>query len=338
MSHFWLPAPSWWWTAIFYVTIFTAISLFGFGNRVRRIIFLFACGWIAISMIPALDRQCGPFLPWNGPYRGDQMQITFIDVGHGTSVLIQPPTGEAWLYDAGRLGDAQRSYLGIASVLWEQRLSKIDRLFLSHADSDHFNAIAGLSKRFAIERLTTTQSTLESSSPSLKSTLDQLRQQHVPIELRHAGDVIADGNFRCHLLHPPPEGLWGTDNANSLCMMLEFAGHRILLPGDLEGEGTKRLIAQTKQPVSVLMAPHHGSLAESPKPLLEWCQPKIVIVSGGTRAKHPKVRNAYSDIGRNVLITAVEHAVRCTIDQSGAMRIERWEHPQWVVCGENEGF
>jgi len=338
LSHFWLPAPSWWWTAIFYVSIFITISLFGFSQRVRRSIFVFACGWIAISIVPSLDRQWGPFLPWNAVHQEDQLSITFIDVGHGTSVLIQPPSGEAWLYDAGRLGNSQRSYLGIAGVLWEQRLSKIDRLFLSHADSDHFNAIAGLSKRFAIAQFTTTQRTLERPSPSLSIALEKLRQKRVPFELRHEGEVIADSNFRCRVLHPPPEGVPGSDNANSLCMMLEFAGHRILLPGDLEGEGTKRLILQPKQSVSVLMAPHHGSLAESPKPLLEWCQPKYVVISGGTKAKNPKVREAYTDNTRNVLVTAVEHAVRCTINQSGSIRMERWEHPQWVVCFENEGF
>ena len=185
LSHFWLPAPPTWWAILFYSVLFVLIGLFGFDRFARRSIFLFACAWIALGIAPSLDRKYGPWLPGNRVHREDRLQVTFIDVGHGTSVLIQHPSGEVWLYDAGRLGDAQRSYLGIAGVLWSNRISKIDRLFLSHSDSDHFNAIAGLSKRFAIEQLITTQQTLASQSRSLRGVLERLRELRVPIELRH---------------------------------------------------------------------------------------------------------------------------------------------------------
>ena len=338
MSHFWLPAPPFWWVTLYYVVAFLLIGLFGFGKHLRRIVFLFSVGWIAIGIVPSLDRQFWNWIPWNSIHASDQLSITFIDVGHGTSVLIQHPNSEVWLYDAGRLGDAQRSYLGIASVLWERRISKIDRLFISHADSDHFNAVSGLSKRFTIKRLITTQRTIDSHSPSLKMTLDKLSQQRVPIELcDEESKATSDSLVQCQFLHPPVEGVSGTDNANSLCLLIEFAGHRILLPGDLEGEGTRRLISKPKIPVSVLMAPHHGSLSENPKPLLEWCNPTLVIISGGPKARNPKVRAAFLEKSGNVLITAIEHAVRCTIFQSGQLRIEQWQYPMWVDCSRNEG-
>ncbi len=338
LSHFWLPAPPTWWIILFYIVIFSIISFFGFERFARRSILWFACLWIAIGIVPSLDRQCGPWLPGNRINPTDRLTVTFIDVGHGTSVLIQTPEGTTWLYDAGRLGNSQRSYLGIAGVLWKSRISKIDRLFLSHSDSDHFNAIIGLSKRFAIDQFITTQRTLDSESRSLQSTVGRLRNLGVPIVLRHESEILEEGTIRCRFLHPPMAGVPGNDNANSLCIMIEFAGQRILLPGDLEGEGTKRLIAQPPQRVSVLMVPHHGSLAESPSPLLDWCQPKVAVISGGSKAKNPKVYTAYQAADRKVLITAVEHAIRCSISRSGEIEIERWQHPKWVGWQGKQGL
>jgi competence protein ComEC len=335
MSHFWLPAPPAWWAIGFYLILFSMVGLFGFDKRVRRSAFVFACGWIAVGITPSLDRQFGPWIPGNRIHQADRLQVTFIDVGHGTSVLIQPPSGEVWLYDAGRLGDSQRSYLGIAGVLWSNRISRIDRMFLSHSDSDHFNAIVGLSKRFAMDRFITTQQALDSESRSLLAVFERLRKLRVPIELRHEGEVFEKGDTHCHFLHPPKHGVPGSDNANSLCLMLEFAGHRLLLPGDLEGEGTKRLVSKPRQEVSILMAPHHGSLSESPASILQWCSPTYAIISGGTKARNPKIRAAYSAQGRKALVTAIEHAIRCTIDQTGDLQIERWSHPNWVVWQEN---
>ena len=329
-GHFWLSAPPTWWAVTFYVVVLLVIGLLGFGARTRRWILVFACGWLAIAIVPPLDRRWGPWLPGNRSNAMDCLELTFIDVGHGTSVFIQGPSGETWLYDAGRLGDAQRSYLGIAGVLWNQGTSRIDRLFLSHADSDHFNAIGGLSKRFAIQRLITTQRTIESLSTSLQTTLSGIRRQGIPIELWHQGKIFEDGDFRVEVLHPPQAGVAGSDNANSMSLLLTFAGHRVLLPGDLEGEGTKQLITQPPRPVSILMAPHHGSLAEKPTAMLDWCRPRYVIISGGVRAKNSKVHAAYAAQERDVLITAREHAVRCTIDRFGQLSVQHWQHPGWV--------
>ncbi len=335
LSHFWLPAPPAWWIVVFYGVLFLIVGLFGFDRFVRRSVFSFACAWIALGIAPSLDRRYGPGIFGNRIHRNDRLQITFIDVGHGTSVLIQLSSGEVWLYDAGRLGDAQRSYLGIAGVLWSDHISKIDRVFLSHSDSDHFNAITGLAKRFSIDQFITTKQTLSSESRSLRQVFERLREHRIPIELRHDGEVLEEDDTRCRFLHPPIQGVQGTDNANSLCILLEFAGHRVLLPGDLEGAGTKQLISKPPLPVSVLMAPHHGSLAENPAAILEWCQPKYAIVSGGTKARNPKVRAAYSTEGRKTLVTAVEHAIRCTVDRSGDLRIECWQHPNWVAWEGN---
>ncbi len=322
-GHFWVQSPSLTWLAIYYLCLFMSVTMFGFSKTPRKWLLLGTSLWMAtiVSPISGVRNQAADSVR--------ELTMNFIDVGHGTSILIRTPSGKTWLYDAGRLGNAQRSYQGIADVLWHERITRIDGLFLSHADSDHFNAIPGLLKRFAVRRLITTKQTLLSESESLKSIVREIHSRQIQIDCQTAGSVVDDGDIRFTVLHPSDEGVHGTDNANSLCLQIEYSGHRILLPGDLEKDGIQSLTSQPKRKVDILMAPHHGSLAEKPNSLLEWCDPDAVVISGGTRARNDKIKPAFGSPERLVLVTAQDHAIRCRFTENGEQIFETWQHPEW---------
>ena len=130
-------------------------------------------------------------------------------------------------------------------------------------------------------------------------------------------------------LHPPTQGVAGTDNANSLCALIEFAGRRILLPGDLEPPGMQMLVAQTPTKVDVLMAPHHGSLNSKSDSLLKWCRPETVVISGSTRAVSTRVLEAFAAEGREVFVTARDHALRIEIARDGSIKKKHWVVDHW---------
>ncbi len=334
-GHFWLPAPSLNWVITFYVGLFVSL-LFGFGNRVRFALLAVSTVWMIVAVGPAFLAKWGMIRQVEAGTE-DTLSLTFIDVGHGTSVLIRTPSGRVWMYDAGRLGNAQRSFQGIADVLWYERIVKLDGLFLSHSDSDHFNAISGLSARFVIDRIITPAATLKASDEALQDMFRRVRAVGVPVEIRNEGESIEDEGVTFSILHPPPEGMTGSDNANSMCLLIEYAGHTILLPGDLEKSGMERLIAKTARETTLMMAPHHGSLSESPAKLLEWSRPKVVVVSGGTRARNPRVREVYENGDRIVLVTALDHAVRCRFGLEGKVSLSTWQHPAWSEKSMNPG-
>ena len=72
----------------------------------------------------------------------------------------------------------------------------------------------------------------------------------------------------------------GRDNANSILLAVEFAGRRILLPGDLESPGIERVMADPPLDCDVLLAPHHGSEQSDPPGFAAWCTPEWVVMSG----------------------------------------------------------
>ena len=78
------------------------------------------------------------------------LEAEFLAVGHGLAVLIHTPDGQTLLYDCGRLGDPTVGRRIIAPALWARGVSRIDTVFLSHADQDHYDGLPDLLDRFPI--------------------------------------------------------------------------------------------------------------------------------------------------------------------------------------------
>jgi competence protein ComEC len=119
------------------------------------------------------------------------------------------------------------------------------------------------------------------------------------------------------VLHPPQEGVAGSDNANSIVLAVEYRGRRILLTGDLEAAGLNRLLAEPPRHADVVLAPHHGSRRSSPAAFADWTRPSWVVVSGGMHDDLSVVRATYEAAGGQVLHTAAVGAVQVTIDRAG---------------------
>ena len=346
-GHFWSASPPTWWLIGFY-TICMGITLWlGTKRSGARRVLLWGLGvWFALGFVWLETHQAYErFFQHSG---NSALQVTFLDVGHGTSVLVQTPDGSHWLYDAGRLGDHQRSYQPIAQALWSMGVRRIDGLILSHADSDHYNAMQGLLERFSVRRFITTAQVGEHPSPSLQELLDQVRTQGIPIEYWPAQTSAAKNvHSGITAIYPSSELPLSpfrmassnakrrnvksmSDNAKSLCLVIEHANRRILLPGDLESPGTEILTAGSPIKVDVLMAPHHGSLTSKQDSLIGWCKPSTIVISGSYKSLEPRVFEVYSPSGQDVLHTARDHALQLRIEPEGSMQWYRWSENQWL--------
>lgn len=342
-GHFWLPSPPTWAVCLFYVFLLTSLliprrrdsagrdGVTDSLSRVRRrwlphrpgrtARVAFIAIWIPMAWWTATTPK---------PLPRGTLEATFVDVGHGTAVVIRTARHEAWLYDCGRLGNRDGRSEGIDETLWSLGFTRLEGVFLSHADADHFNSLPGVLRHFSVGRILTPHGMLDRPGESLASIRRRVRDDGVPVTELSAGDTCPTAGSRVDVLHPPPTWIPGNNNANSLVLRIDHAGAALLLPGDLEPPGTERLIGRPRLPPgSVLMAPHHGSVSADVEPMLRWCRPRETIVSGGSRARNPEVARMLAVTGSGVHVTSVSGAIRVRIGPEGELEIRSWLESPW---------
>jgi competence protein ComEC len=305
-GHFWVPGPADWWL----VGLYGGLGLLAAFPRVRpprRWCLALLAAWSLLGFAPAWLR-----------HQPARLDCTFLSVGHGCAVVLQLPSGQTMLYDAGQLGSGASAARSIAGFLWSRGVTHLDAVVLSHADIDHYNALPDLLERFSVGVIYVSPVMWEDPSPGLTVLRESIRQWGVPLREIYAGDRLPGGeDCLIEVLHPPRRGVLGGDNANSIVLDVQCLGHRILLPGDLESPGLEDVLAEEPTDYDVLLVPHHGSSQSNPPGLAAWSTPEWVVVSGSRRWDSRPVEAAYRAAGSQVFHTAEHGAVCVTIDASG---------------------
>ena len=264
---------------------------------------------------------------WNRHTQQDKLDCTFVNVGHGTSVLLELPGGETILYDAGTLSSPIRATRSISSYLWSQGISHLDAIILSHADIDHYNAVPELLKRFDVGILYCSPLMFKKVDPALELLRRSIYMTGIPIGQLAAGNKLQVGTgVTIQVLHPPATGVIGSDNANSIVLQVSYRGRNILLPGDLEAAGLDAVIAETPRRFDLVMAPHHGSLNSDPEAFAKWSRPGLVVISSGHGHDICQATKIYQQNGARVLNTADSGAIRVTVTKKN-WEIHPWRQP-----------
>ena len=110
-------------------------------------------------------------------------------------------------------------------------------------------------------------------------TLAEILRRGIPVRIVSAGDRLTCGEVTLEVLHPPSSGPPGNENTRSLVLAIRYAGRTILLTGDLEGAGRRRVLNLPPRRVDVMLAPHHGSPRANTPAFADWGRPQVVIAS-----------------------------------------------------------
>ena len=305
-GHFWVPGPGNWWLAGFY----GGLALLAAVPRIRpprRWCLALLAGWSAVGFAAA------------GLRHDDQrLDCTFLSVGHGCAVVLELPSGQTMLYDAGQFSSPVTGSRSIAGFLWLRGITHLDAVVLSHPDLDHYNALPGLLRQFSVGVIYVSPMMFQQPNEAVAALQEAIRRSGVPVEAIQAGDRLAAGDdCRIEVLHPTAKGVAGGDNANSIVLNVDYLGHHILLPADLDTPGLDDVLAEEPIDFDVLLAPHHGSRRSNPPGLAAWSTPEWVVISGSRRWDLSAIEATYRAAGCEILHTADAGAVSVTIDASG---------------------
>jgi competence protein ComEC len=303
-AYVYVPDVPLWWVAIFYAGLLAALTQRPL-RRHWRWALAAGLGWLALGLLVGLAR------PAPGEFR-----CTFLAVGHGGCAVLETPDGRTLLYDVGALTGPEVTRRHVAPYLWHRGVRRIDEMFLSHADLDHFNGVPALLERFAVGQVTTTPTFARRGNRPVEVTRKALARHGVGLRVVRAGDRLAAGEVTMDVLHPPAEGPEGNENARSLVLLIRHGGHTLLLTGDLEGPGLERVLGMRPPRVDVLQAPHHGSPKASPRALAEWAQPRVAVACRKRPLAGPRAEDEYAKVGARLLGTWPHGAV--TVRSSAA--------------------
>ncbi|MBW2630816.1 MAG: DNA internalization-related competence protein ComEC/Rec2 [Deltaproteobacteria bacterium] len=257
--------------------------------------------------------------------RQKYLEVTFIDVGQGSSTLIKFPGGVTMLVDGGGFYD--RSFdLGkyvVAPYLWHEKIKKVDVMVLTHPDQDHIGGLPYIADNFKVGEVWSNGCESKNEScRKLKKIIMGKAIHHRIVDKDTEEQTIGGASIR--ILNPAKSvsgrGLHFPDsdyNNNGVVMKITFGNMSILLPADISESAEAELIASGSDlKADILMAPHHGARSSSSTPFLKAVRPEIVIVSCGPGNvfgfPHSDVLDRYRKAGTRVL----------RIDKCGAVTIQ----------------
>ncbi|MFA5052394.1 MAG: ComEC/Rec2 family competence protein [Patescibacteria group bacterium] len=257
-----------------------------------------------------------------GIYWHDQsvadLRATFFDIGQGDSTLIQTPSHQSILIDAGP-DTTVLSKLGETLPFYDRR---IDLVILTHCHADHEGGLAAVLERYDVGQVI--WSGVGDQSPGCVAWQDVSRQKKIPVHVVSAGERYDFGAAEMDIVYPlnhQSVASYGKDlNMTSLVSRLTYQDTSFLFTGDAPVEIEQELLKQRNITLAsdVLKVGHHGSRYSSSLEFLQAIRPQFVVISvgAGNSYGHPHlaVLNRLAYLGINTLRTDEYGDVVCVSD------------------------
>lgn len=240
------------------------------------------------------------------------LTISAIDVGQGDSILVQFPTGQNMLVDAGDSDHGQT----VVSYLQSLKISKIDILVASHPHADHIGGVGDVLSAFSIGKVW--DSGYDQGSQVQRRFLQTIKEKGIRYGIPKAGFSEKVGTARIDVL-APVRLLSGTEsdtNNNSLILRITYGKISFLLMGDAESEERATVSHWAKS--TVLKVAHHGSRNGTDIAFLRAVAPKIAVISVAAQNSyghpHPETMTALKNAKVKVYTTATSGTVAVSTD------------------------
>ena len=193
--------------------------------------------------------------------------VTFLDVGQGNAAVVETPSGQFWLIDAGmRWGNRNSGDDTILPFFQKRGISEIEYLFLSHNDIDHTGGVDAVVSRIKVSNAIVGEGSI-------------FPYTFLMLEKR-AGEWMKKSGLLLAFYNPGHSS--NDDNDESLVFGLNYGDSSVLFTGDISQRKEAELSVYSDLMKSdILQVPHHGSAYSSSMGFLEWVNPIYAAISCG---------------------------------------------------------
>ncbi len=314
-ASFWMVTPNFSEILLFYAVLFCIFFFIRWAWTRKALVVL--CGLLVLD---------AAYWTYQLEFRQD-LRVTFLDVGQGSSALIQFPGGKRMVIDGGGFPgsgfDVGRNV--VAPFLWHSKIRSIDTILLSHPQADHMNGLVFMARAFHPKEFWYNGDVGEAAS--FGELIEALQSQEtrfcLPQDLTGGRNI---GGAEVCLLYPKkaPADISMMESPSSLndrSMVLKVTDRQVsfLFTGDIEKQAETALVEEKKGFLKsrILLSPHHGSRTSSSKRFLQGVAPKICIISCGENNRfgfpHRTTLNKLRTLGCRILRTDREGAIQVLV-------------------------
>lgn len=293
------------------------------GNMKNLILILFA---ICIILLPACnlgnnnqpDNGLGEKnLPNDGS--GDasttspsnNLEVHFIDVGQGDSILIDLGDTEILIDGGGRTP-------GVVTYLNDIVDGNLEVIVATHPHADHIGGLIAVLQAFTVEQVWLNGDT--STSLTYGDFMNVVQAENAQVMTVDRGDVLVVGGLSFTVLSPAT--LSGSTNNQSIVLGLTYRDIDFLFTGDAEQEAEASMLAAgLLSDIEILKVGHHGSHSSSSLPFLNMVKPEVAIYMAGAGNSyghpHEETIDALCNIGAEIYGTDIHGTITVIVNSSG---------------------
>lgn len=234
--------------------------------------------WLLLCLLTALTLALpvGQALA-ESPYADADAPLTLfaVNVGKGDALLLNCGA-DTYLIDTG----ARENWGDLSRALAVLQVSRLTGVILTHTDGDHVGGALPLATS-SIQVDGWYASAFFTGKESKHPGVAAAAVRGEKLTFLQSGDELPLGTGR--LLVAGPRSASEKENCNSLVLVAEAGGGRMLLTGDMEFPEEKELLSAGAIPrCSVLKVGNHGEDDATSEALLKAVKPQIAVISTST--------------------------------------------------------
>lgn len=218
-------------------------------------------------------------------YDNTSLEVSFLDVGQGDSILIKNPQNNYFLIDTGPNYKSTQETENILAFFYDN----LSGVLLTHPDLDHVGGTEQILKSLHVENL------LISKENDYE---DYKKYANFDTKYVKEGDkvyfsTLDTKDMSIEILNPAP-GMLGDSNHKSIVSRIIYGDFEFIFMADADQEVERSLVAKgyfTKNKhIKVLKVGHHGSDTSSSELFLKTLKPQFCVISVGKDNSygHPK--------------------------------------------------
>ncbi len=243
------------------------------------------------------------------------IQIHFLDVGQGDSILITSDDGVILIDSSLKNTSVTKD---ICDYIQELGIKEIDYFILTHPHADHIGGAPTIINTFEIKNIIMPD--CAATTKIFEETLDAIEERNVNLLEAVSGDEYSINSLKFKILAPNSDS-YSETNDYSVVIRLSFGEASAIFTGDAEELSEKEILSRysAKELKSdLLKVGHHGSSSSSSIAFLRAISPKYAVMSLGKDNSyghpHKEIINRLEDMDITYFRTDIDGTVVFSCD------------------------